>query len=662
MKKTLIMALCGVCFSSAYAQKQYQLASPDGNLSTTIIAGDTLSYDIVYKNHEVMHRSPVYLTLENGDVWGINSKVRKVKKGSVDETIPSPFYRSSELQDNYNEIVLEFSKKWKVEFRAYNDGIAYRFVNENTKPFNIKSETVEYRFCSDDDAYVPYTNRGKDGDFESQFMNSFENTYTECKVSQINPGRLAFLPLMVETKDKIKVCITESHLEDYPGLYLMGGNGGTLKGVHAAYPATEVQGGHNQLQMLVKSRENYIAKVSGKRSFPWRIAVVSDDDRAIAATNLSYLLGAPSRLDDISWIKPGKVAWDWWNDWNLYGVDFKTGVNNETYKAYIDFASKNGIEYVILDEGWAVNLKADLMQVVDDIDIKELVDYGAERNVGIILWAGYHAFNRDMENVCRHYSELGVKGFKVDFMDRDDQKIIDFNYRAAAMCAKYKMILDLHGTSKPAGLNRTYPNVLNFEGVHGLEQMKWSPRTVDQVKYDVMIPFLRQIAGPMDYTQGAMKNATKSNYYPCNNEPMSQGTRCHQLALYLVLESPFNMLCDSPSNYMHEQECTDFISSVPTVWDETRILKAKLGKYIVTARRSGKTWYVGGINDWNPVNLDIDLSFIPGIESKKTEMFVDGVNAHRAARDYKKCTAKISAEGKIKVSLAPGGGFVVKID
>lgn len=662
MKKALFFALCGMCITSGYAQKQYSLTSPDGNLKTTIMTGDTLSYDILYKDVQVMHRSPAYVTLENGDVWGIKSKVRKVKEREVREVVASPFYRSAEIEDHYNEIVLEFDKKWKAEFRMYNDGIAYRFVNENNKPFNIKSESVEYRFDHDDLAYVPYVNRGKDGNFESQFFNSFENTYTECKVSEVNPARLAFLPLMVQASDDVKVCITESHLENYPGLYLLGSKGGSLVGVHAAYPSKVEQGGHNRLQMLVKGRENYIAKIEGKRSLPWRIAVVSDDDRTIAATNLSYLLGAPSRVDDISWIKPGKVAWEWWNDWNLDGVDFKTGVNNDTYKAYIDFASKNGIEYVILDEGWAVNLKADLMQVVKDIDIKELVDYGAERNVGIILWAGYHAFNRDMENVCRHYSELGVKGFKVDFMDRDDQDMTAFNYRAAAMCAKYKMILDLHGTSKPAGLNRTYPNVLNFEGVHGLEQMKWSPSSIDQVKYDVMIPFLRQVAGPMDYTQGAMRNATRSNYHPCNSEPMSQGTRCRQLALYIVLDSPFNMLCDSPSNYAREQECTDFISSVPTVWDETRILKGKMGKYIVTARRSGDTWYVGGINDWDATELDVDLSFIPGVQSKKIEMFTDGINAHRAARDYKKSETSVSAEGTVKVSLAPGGGFVMKID
>ena len=365
-------------------------------------------------------------------------------------------------------------------------------------------------------------------------------------------------------------------------------------------------------------------------------------------------------MADISWIKPGKVAWDWWNNWNIDGVDFVSGINNATYKYYIDFAAAHGIEYVILDEGWAVNLKADLMQVVKEIDIKELVDYGAKKNVGIILWAGFHAFNRDMENICKHYADIGVQGFKVDFMDRDDQEMVDFNYRAAETCAKHKLILDLHGTYKPAGMNRTYPNVLNFEGVHGLEQMKWSP-AVDQMKYDVIIPFIRQVAGPMDYTQGAMRNAAKGNYYPCNSEPMSQGTRCHQLAMYVILESPFNMLCDAPSNYMREPESLDFIANIPTVWDESITLDGKIGEYIVTARRHGNTWYVGGMTNWDARDIEVDLSFLKE-KGKTVTLFKDGINAHRSGRDYKKENIKLNDKDKVKIHLAPGGGFAMKIE
>ena len=373
-----------------------------------------------------------------------------------------------------------------------------------------------------------------------------------------------------------------------------------------------------------------------------------------------YKLATPSQLSDISWIKPGKVAWDWWNDWNIKNVDFQTGVNNDTYKYYIDFASKYKIEYVILDEGWAVNLKADLYQIVPEIDLKELIAYAKSKNVDLILWAGYNAFNKDMEGICKHYSEMGIKGFKVDFMDRDDQPMVDFYHRAAQIAAKYHLMLDFHGAFKPVGLQRTYPNVINFEGVHGLEQMKWSPSSVDQVTYDVTIPFIRMVAGPMDYTQGAMRNATRDNYRPVNSEPMSQGTRCRQLAEYVIFESPLNMLCDNPSAYMAEKECTEFIAEIPTVWDETVALNGEIAKYITIARRKGNVWYLGSMTNWDARKLDLNLSFL-GEGDFRAEIFRDGVNAHRAASDYRKYTIDIAADRKMQISMAPGGGFVMKI-
>ena len=355
-------------------------------------------------------------------------------------------------------------------------------------------------------------------------------------------------------------------------------------------------------------------------------------------------------------VKPGKVAWDWWNDWNISGVDFKSGVNNDTYKHYIDFASEHGIEYVILDEGWAVNRQADLMQVVPEIDLPMLCAYAAQKNVGLILWAGYWAFNRDMEGVCKHYSAMGIKGWKIDFMDRDDDEMVRFYEKAAATAAKYHLLVDFHGAFKPAGLQRTYPNVLNFEGIHGLEQMKWSSPEVDQVTYDVTVPFTRLVAGPADYTQGAMRNATRSNYYPCNSEPMSQGTRCHQLAEYLVFDAPLTMLCDSPSNYRKEEECASFIASIPTVWDETIALEGKIAEYVVIARRKGSKWYVGALGNWDERDLVINLSRL-GIGAKQGEVYVDGVNADKKAQDYRHET--VSLNGIWKVHLAPGGGAVL---
>lgn len=655
------MLICGMFVFSAYAQKVFTLKSPSGKLSATISAGKQLTYDVSCNGRQVMAPSAISMTLDNGEVWGAGARLSGSKTTSVDEMVASPFYRTSEMRDHYNGLVLSFKGGYNVEFRAYDDGVAYRFVNNTKKKFNVVNEQADFSFPFDATASVPYVNRGDDDNMESQFFNSFENIYETNSISELNKKRLMFLPLVVDAGEGVKVCITETHLENYPGLYLSSAKGGNqLTSVFAPYPKKVEQGGHNQLQLLVKERENYIARVDGQRSFPWRIVIVTTEDKDLAASNLSYLLAAPSRVKELSWIKPGKVAWEWWNDWNIEGVDFEAGINNDTYKAYIDFAASKGIEYVILDEGWAVNLQADLMQVVNEINLKELVDYAAQRNVGIILWAGYYAFERDMENVCRHYSEMGVKGFKVDFMDRDDQIMTDFNYRAAAMCAKYKLLLDLHGTSKPAGLNRTYPNVLNFEGVNGLEQLKWSPESHDQVKYDVMIPFIRQVAGPMDYTQGAMKNAVKDNYYPCYSEPMSQGTRCRQLALYVILESPINMLCDAPSNYMREPESTDFIAAIPTVWDETKVLDAKMGEYIITARRKGDVWYVGGITDWTSREMNVDLSFLPQGDYN-VELFADGVNAHRKGTDYRKVTETLSSDKSLKIKMYPGGGFAAKI-
>lgn len=662
MKKILLF-VCILWALTVQAHKEFELFSPDGKLQTEIKVGEYISYSISREGYRILNDSPLSMTLTNGIVWGENPRLVSTKRNSVNAMVASPFYRRSEIRDNYNSLILNFKNGWGLEFRAYDTGIVYRFVHRENKVLDIVSENVSYCFSSDFEANVPYVvPRVQRHNLDCQFYNSFENTYTTDRLSHLDKERLMFLPLVVEAENGIKVCLTESDLEDFPGLYLSAVEGEeyTLKGVHAPYPKNSIQGGHKMLQMLVQERESYIARVKGKRTFPWRMAIVTARDEQLADNDLTYLLASPSRLDDISWIKSGKVAWEWWSDRNIDGVNYVTGVNNETYKEYIDFAAKYGIEYVILDEGWAVNLKADLMQVVDSIDLKELVDYASDKNVGIILWAGYYAFERDMENICRFYSDLGVKGFKVDFMDRDDQEMVEFNYRAAAMCAKYHLVLDLHGMYKPSGMNRTYPNILNFEGVHGLENMKWSPDSVDQVKYDVMVPFIRQVAGPLDYTQGAMRNAAKGCYFPCYSEPMSQGTRCRQLALYVVFESPLNMLCDTPSNYVREKESVVFISGIPTVWDETRVLDAKMGEYIVTARRKGDTWYIGGITDWQERDIELDFSFLKG-KICQGLLYEDGINAHRIGRDFHLKLIHVDENTRLTVHLAPGGGFAIRM-
>ena len=638
----------------------YKVVSPDGHLSATVTVGQTVSYSVSRDDVDLIGASRISMTLSGGVVFGENDKVRKVKKASVDQTLPAVAYKKAQVRDNYNEISLIF-KEFSLSFRAYDEGVAYRFTSSLKEDSKVLAETAQFNFVKDWDAYVPYVSQHVET-LESQYWNSFESTYSVHALSQWDKKRLAFLPVAVSGEGGIKVLITESDLMDYPGMYLYNEGGATtLSGRFAPYPKTVEQGGHNMLQGVVKEREDYLASCSAGESFPWRIIMVSTSDADLAVNDLVWKLGAPADpAMDFSWVKPGKVAWDWWNDWNIYGVDFRAGVNNDTYKYYIDFARKYGIEYVILDEGWAVNKKADLMQVIPEIDLPMLCEYAKARNVGLILWAGYYAFDRDMENVCKHYSEMGVKGFKVDFMDRDDQYMVDFYRRAAETTAKYGLLIDFHGAYKPAGLNRTYPNVINYEGVFGLEQMKWSKPTVDQVTYDVTVPFIRMAAGPMDYTQGAMRNATRNNYYPVNNEAMSQGTRCHQLAEYVVFDSPLNMLCDSPSNYIAEPECTRYIAGCPTVWDESVAVNGVLGRYITIARRSGDVWYVGALNDWNARDLTLDLGFL-GDGEWSMEIFRDGVNADRAARDYKRETVSGPADRKINVHRAPGGGWTARL-
>jgi len=685
-KKSLLLSALLLLYVNAFAQKQYTLQSPNGKITVTVSEEESeeilllnsqttpysklkqycLRYSVKHEETVILDKSDIAMMINNGGVGcpvlGVSSKpsITSAKTKSVNQTVKAPFYKRAEIQDQYNELTLSFKGNYKVIFRAYDEGVAYRFQTDFKKPFEVVRETAAFNFDEDYTAWIPYVNARKgDGDFiNQQFFNSFENTYTVTPLSKMEQDRLAFLPLLIELKDGKKAVITEADLEDYPGMYLRNSlPTKELYAVHAGYPKTREQGGHNNLQWIVKERENYIAKVEGKRSFPWRCIVISENDKELADSDLVYLLGAPSRVEDVSWIQPGKVAWDWWNAWNIYGVDFKAGINNDTYKYYIDFASQYGIEYVILDEGWAVNKQADLFQVVPEIDIQELVDYGAERNVGIVLWVGYAAIDKDMEHVCQHYADMGVKGFKVDFMDGDDQMIVDFYYRMAKTAAKYHLFIDFHGAYKPTGLHRTYPNVLNHEGVYGLEQAKWDNQS-DLVTNEVTIPFIRMVAGPMDYTQGAMKNANKNNFAAIYTEPMSQGTRCRQLAEYVIFESPFNMLCDSPSNYLKEDECTQFIANVPTTWDETVVLDGKVGEYLVIARKKDFRWYIGAITNWEERDLVIDLSVLPNFSAKSGHIFRDGPNANRVAKDYVSEQAQVMGN-QVKVHLAKGGGMVL---
>jgi alpha-glucosidase len=644
----------------ANAQKGIELKDPSGKIQLNVMLGNTVTYSVSHEEDVIIETSPVSMTLADGTVFGKEPRLKKKKYRTENQMIYPPIYRKQSIKDHFNELTLDFKGGYSLVFRAYEDGVAYRFISDLKKPFMVESEQAVFNLPNNPKVFAATPKGRKIDGVENQYHSSFQNTYRHVELSKWDKSRLAFLPVLSESENGKKVCITEADLLNYPGMFLkVSSDNKGFYGEFAAYPkdiSVEVRG----LKGMVKTREPYIAKVEGRTVFPWRVMVISEKDTDLLCSDMVYKLATPAAEADYSWIKPGKVAWDWWNDWNLYGVDFRAGVNTETYKYYIDFASKFGIEYVILDEGWAVAGPADLFQIVPEIDMEELIRYADSKKVGLILWAGYRAFDLDMERVCKHYSAMGIKGFKIDFMDRDDQYMVDFNRRCAETGAKYKLLIDLHGTHKPTGLQRTYPNAINFEGVHGLEEMKWAQSGTDQVTYDVTMPFIRMVAGPLDYTQGAMNNANKENFKAVYSEPMSQGTRCRQLAQYIIFDSPLNMLCDAPTNYLKEEECTKFIAAIPTVWEETKALCGEVGKYLAMARQKNDVWYVGALTNWDSRDMELDLSFL-GEGEYKAEIFEDGINADRVGKDYKRRVIPVPADRRLKIHMASGGGYVMRI-
>ena len=659
--KRIIFLLSALFFCvEAFAAKEYKLLSPNGKLEITITAEPQLAYSVKCDGEQILATSQIGLKIYEGANLGEKPVVKKVKRTSVNTEIATQFYFRSTIKDHYNALRIDFATRYGVEFRAYDEGVAYRFVTNFKHDFKLENEIAEFAFAKDYKGYFPYTNWT--GARNDKYFTSFESWYRHTELSKFESGKVAFVPVIVEA-EKYKVNILEADVEHYPGMFVSNPKGATaLYGEFAPMPEKVVEGGHNKLQGIVESRKPYIAECKAATKTPWRIVLISEDANRFLDNDMVYRLASPSRLEDTSWIKPGKVAWEWWNHWGLVGVPFKAGVNTETYNYYTDFAAKYGIEYVILDEGWAVKYANDLKQVIPEVDLKAIVDHANSKGVGIILWAGYNAVKGKEEEVCRHFAEMGVKGFMVDFLDRDDVEMTDFQYNLAEIAAKYKLMLDFHGCQKPSGMNRTYPNVVNFEAVLGLECAK-SRRGIrySQVDYDLEIPYLRMVAGPMDYTQGAMRNANKKNYYPCSHAPMSQGTRCRQLAMYAIYFSPFSMLCDSPSLYEREAECTKFIAEFPTVWDETVALESQFGDYVAMARRKGNTWYVGVANDWTARKVELDLSKILGEGEYIAEVFRDGVNADRLGEDYIHEVVALPASRKVVADMAPAGGYVLKI-
>ena len=650
IRKTVMLMLgATVCASASGAQRprSLSLTSPDGATTLTVDIGAHVTYAVSHRDKPLLSHSPISLTL-GMHVLGVGSNVRETSQRQVRDSVrPVAPTKNAVVQDRYNELRIRFEEGFSLEFRAYDNGVAYRWVLE--QPDSIVTITSERA------TFIVAGRAVATAGMDSSFMTHQEPVYQRVAIDTLRHGRRALLPLLVALEGGPRLAITESSLEDYAGMYLVAGDSaGSLVGLFPPVALDEVA--RNDRDVAVTRRANYIAKVAGRRPLPWRIVMIADEDRQLLENSLAYLLAPVSRLADVSWIKPGKVSWDWWNANNVRGVPFRSGVNNETYRYYIDFAAKYGLSYIMLDEGWYT--LGDLLTPVPSIDVPALVQYGRERNVGIMLWATWHTLEDQLIPALDLFQRWGVKGIKVDFMQRDDQRIVNYYFHVAREAAARHLLVDFHGAHKPAGLHRAWPNVLTFEGVHGLENDKWTNDVTPQ--HDVTLPFTRMLAGPMDFTPGAMRNAQPNQFRAIFDHPMSMGTRAHQLGMYVVYESPLQMLADDPSEYQREPQTMEFLSAVPTVWDETHALAAEAGGYVLMARRRGAEWFVGGMTNGMARTLILDLSFL-GNGRYMLDSWSDGTNADRNGSDYRKETRSVTRADRVELKLASGGGYVARI-
>ena len=645
-KKAVFGLIALMLAGSAVAQSTFTLLSPNKQIEIDIRTGDRIQYDVLFKGTRLLQKSTFSFDIDHTTL-GLQPRIKSAKTRSHDEVLePVVRQKFARIRDNYNELRLEMEGYYAVVFRAYNEGTAYRFETFFPQSdVKVYTEEASFNFAGDFSAYYP---------LEESFMSHNERKFPLFKLKEIPPASIASLPAIVDAGNGVKVAVAESDIEDYPGLWLRGTGNNGLAATFAPYPLKEVL--ERDRDYRVTETADYIATTRGTRTYPWRLLGITEKDGDLITNQLIWLLEKPSEVQDTSWIKPGKVAWDWWNALNLSDVDFRSGVNTQTYKYYIDFAAKYGLQYVVLDEGWYK--LGDVMDVVPEINMDELTAYARQKNVGIILWVVWKSFNDKFDQALDQFQKWGIKGIKIDFMQRNDQKLIDFYYKTCRETAKRHMLVDFHGGQSQITMTRTWPNMISGEGVRGMEWSKWS--TDSEPQHNVTLPFTRMFLGPMDYTPGAMLNATKKTFAPIFERPMALGTRCHQLAMYVVFESPLQMLADSPTNYMREPEAMEFLAPVPTVWDETKVLDAKLGEYVLVARRNGKDWYVGAMTNWTGRDLDIDLSFLPS-GNYTMDSYQDGINADRFASDYVKTKTQVTSGKKLKITLAPGGGWAARI-
>ncbi len=642
MKKffTLLAAMLIACSASYAKPDHYTLLSPDESLRVEIQLNHTITYSLYSSDHLLL--KDCSLSLQLADIrLGLMPKVRKAERGSIDEIINRIVHtKNSTTRNHCNTLTLTFDGGYGVEFRAYDEGVAYRLLlNQKQDVVDILGEECTINFADDFKAHMSTT---------WKFRTGCEEPYKHTTTKNYGyRDEMAYMPLLLEAPTGEKILFSDANVIDYPRIFLRSTGENGMTSLFPKFPTKLEEEWDRSLKIIEEA--DYIARTSGKRALPWRMFVVAKDDKALLEQELLFCLSDANELEDSSWIRPGKVAWDWWNQWQVYGVDFRAGRNTDTYKYFIDFAAKYGIEYIILDEGWSRTTR-DPFHFNPEVNVPELIEYGKSKGVGIILWLVWLTVENNF-TLFETFAEWGVAGVKVDFMDRSDQWMVNYYERVAKEAAKHKLLVDFHGSFPPTGLERRYPNVISYEGVLGLEQNERC-----KPENSIYLPFIRNAVGGMDFTPGAMLSVQPHDNRTTFSVAMASSTRAYQMALYVVFESGIQMLADSPTRYLNEPECTEYIASVPVLWDESVVLDAKVGEYVVIARRSGDKWFVGAITNQFGREIDIDLSFLG--EGKYTlTSFEDGINADRVAIDYKKRTTEVDSQSKIHIKMVNNGGW-----
>jgi len=652
--KVLFSFLSFLLVRELSAADSLSVSSPNKKIQVVIRLKDKPAYSIRYENAIILQPSFIDLTLAGGKNLSDDLRIRRHTVQAVNETVISPVpEKRKAIKNEFNQLKIEFKQPYTLWFRVYNDGVAYRWETRFKDSIVIKNELAQFSFNAGKKVLLPIVEPRKEAD---RFHTSFEELYQVKAIDSLADSAMAYTPVLAGTGDEIKIAITESDLEDYPGMFLSGASSNSLQGLFAPFPLEEKMTEGEFPQSIVAKRAGYLAKTKGSRTFPWRVLMIAKEDKELPGNDLVYRLASPSRVKDVSWIHPGKGTDEWIIGINLFNVPFKSGVNTATYKYYIDFAKRFGFDRIMMDAGWS-NYK-NLFDINPAINMDTIAAYAKANDIKLSMWTLCSTLDKQLDSALKQFNKWGVDFIMTDFMDRDDQPMVNFYHRIAKACADHQIMIMYHGAFPPKGFNRTWPHAITREGVLGSEYNIWSNKPTPE--HDVTLPFTRMLAGPLDYEPGLLDNATKEQFRPIGQKVMSQGTRCHQLAMFVVYDSPLQIFSGNPSQGLMEPRFMQLLGSLPTTWDDTKIIEAKVSDYIITARRKGEDWYIAGMTDWTAREFDLSLDFVSAAKYK-AELCVDGVNAETYPSDYSIKNFIWQKGQPLKIKMAAGGGVLLKL-